>query len=238
MRIQDVAYSIEGKTHTGYLAFDDKRVGAQSGVLVCHQGGGLTEHTKERARMLAELGYVAFALDMYAELATGRTHAMELLTALVENPELLRKRAFAGLEVLKAQPNVDVQRLAAIGYCFGGAVVLELARSRTDLACVVAFHPGLNGLPHSDDRRIGCKVMVCAGVDDPLIPAEAREKFITLMKAIGADWQFLTYGNAGHGFTDKSVDAMGLPGFKYHAPTDRRSWAAMRKLFSETMGPV
>jgi dienelactone hydrolase len=237
MEVQDVAYEVDGKAFTGYLA-DGSNGRKSPGILVCHQGGGLTDHAKERARMLADLGYVAFALDMYGEVATSREHAMSLLTALVQDPLLMRKRADKAIELLNGNRNVDNKRFAAIGYCFGGGVVLELARARTDLACVVAFHPGLTGLPDKDERKIACRVMVCAGVEDPLIPVEAREKFISLMVACGADWQLLTYGNAGHSFTDKSVDAIGIKGFLYHEPTDKRSWSAMRSLFDETLGPV
>lgn len=146
------------------------------GVLVCHQGMGLSDHAKERARMLAELGYIAFALDMYGEVATSREQVMALIGDLVGNPALLRRRATAGLDVLKA----------------GGA--------------------------------------------DPLIPPAARERFIALMNEAEADWQLLTYSHAGHSFTDRTVDALGMPGFFHHAPTDRRSWAAMRDLFDEAMG--
>jgi dienelactone hydrolase len=237
MIIRDIAYPIDDKTYTGYLA-DGANGRNAPGVLVCHQGGGLTDHARERARMLADLGYVAFALDMYAELATSMSHAMALITGLVQDPPLLRKRANAGLDVLKAQASVDTGRLAAIGFCFGGGLVLELARTNPELACVVAFHPGLTGLPEADSRKIAGKVMVCAGVLDPLIPTTARERFIALMNAVGADWQLLTYGQAGHAFTDRGVDAMNMPGFNYHEPTDRRSWAAMRALFDESIGPV
>jgi dienelactone hydrolase len=241
MQTRDISYKVGSKTLTGYLAVPpgtEKR----AGVLVCHQGGGLTEHAKERARMMAEEGHIAFALDMYGEVATSREQAMSLLQCLMTDQEELRKRALAGLAVLKEQTNVDPSRLAAIGYCFGGAVVLELARSAPELKCVVAFHPGMSGpvaLPEKDDRKIpNCKVMVCAGADDPLIPNSAQVKFAELMNAAGADWQFLSYGGAVHSFTDGSVDAMNIPGFKYHAPTDRRSWSAMRDLFEETLGPV
>jgi dienelactone hydrolase len=163
---------------------------------------------------------------------------MALIGGLVGNPPLLRRRAAAGFDVLKAQAGVDPGRLAAIGYCFGGGVVLEMARVHPDLACVVAFHPGLTNQPESDDRKVHSKVMVCAGVLDPLIAPDARERFISLMNAAGADWQLLTYSQAGHSFTDRSVDAFGMPGFFHHAPTDRRSWAAMRDLFDEAMGRV
>jgi dienelactone hydrolase len=235
MNTKNIAYECDGKSLTGYLA-DGTSGGRAPGILVCHQGMGLTEHARERARMLAELGYVAFALDMYGEVATSREQVMALIGDLARNPALLRRRAAAGLDVLKAQPGVDPARLAAIGYCFGGGVVYEMARCHPELACVVAFHPGMTALPEHDDRKIQAKIMVCAGVHDPLIPPAARERFIALMNEVSADWQLLTYGNAGHSFTDRSVDALGMPGFFYHAPTDRRSWAAMRDLFDETMG--
>src|SRR4029077_16091031 len=120
--------------------------------------------------------------------------------------------------------------------CFGGGVVLELARLNVGIAAVAAFHPALTSLPEQDDRKIACKVAVCAGDEDPLIPVDSRERFTRLMRASGADWQFLLYGGAGHSFTDKDVDALGMRGFFYHAPTDRRSWAAMRVLLEEAFG--
>lgn len=238
MIVKDIAYEVDGHKYTGTLADDPQRGEKRPGILVCHQGGGLTEHAKERARMLAGLGYVAFALDMYGEVATSREQAMALIDGLVKNPSELRKRARAGLDVLASQPSVDRTRLAAIGYCFGGGVVLEMARAFDGLSCVVAFHPGLTGLPERDDRKVRCKVMVCAGAEDPLIPSEARERFIKLMTDAQADWQYITYGNAGHSFTDKSVDAFGIEGFFYHAATDVRSWSALRALFDEALWPV
>lgn len=235
MNTKDIAYECDGKALTGYLA--DGAGGQRApGILVCHQGMGLTEHARERARMLAELGYIAFALDMYGEVATSREQVMALIGEMIANRELLHRRAAAGFDVLKAQPGVAPDRLAAIGYCFGGGVVLEMARVHPELACVVSFHPGLTNLPERDHRKIKPKVMVCAGERDPLIPPAARERFIALMNEAEADWQLLTYGNAGHSFTDRTVDALGMPGFAYHEPTDRRSWAAMRDLFDEALG--
>ncbi|MGH6871617.1 MAG: dienelactone hydrolase family protein [Rhizomicrobium sp.] len=231
----EIAYEEGGKRLTGYLA-DGSGGGKAPGILVIHQGGGLAEHTRERARMLAALGYVAFALDLYGETATSREHAMALYTAMSQDVPLLRKRVIAGLDVLKSQASADTARLAAIGYCFGGWTVLEMARLGLGLGCVIAFHPGLQGLPESDDRPVGCKVMVCAGDKDPLITPAARDRFIALMNAAGADWQLLVYGGAGHCFTDKTVDAMAIPNFHYDAATDARSWSAMRQLFDETFG--
>jgi len=225
------------KQLTGYLA-DGSNGKTVPGIVLFHQGGGLTDHTRERARMLAELGYVAFAADMYGELATGRDSAMALLNGLVQNPGLWGERMLAGLATLKAQAHVDPKRLAAIGYCFGGMTVLELVRVTKEAACVVAFHPGLTGLPETDSRPVTGKVMVCAGQLDPLIPPEGRERFLKLMHDAGADLQYINYAKAGHSFTDTTVGAFNMPGFDYHEPTDRRSWAAMRDLFDETFGTI
>ncbi len=236
METKDLPYAVGDKKFTGYFA--DGSAGKNApGILVCHQGGGLTEHTKERARMLGELGYIAFALDLYGEVATGRDHAMRLMAG-VRDPAILRERANAGFDLMRAQSNVDKKGLAAIGYCFGGSLVLELARLRPELSCVVSFHPGLTELPEKDERKIACKVLVCAGAHDPLIPGSARKRFIALMTECGADWQVNVYGNAGHSFTDKTVGALGMQGFDYHEPTDKRSWAAMRQLFDESLGPI
>lgn len=233
MMTADIAYDVGGTKLTGYLADDASRGPGRPGVLIVHQGRGLADHTKERARMLAELGYVAFALDMFGETPPDMQHAMRLLQQMAEDPALLRSRALAGLDQLKEQANVHSKRLAAIGYCFGGVVVLEMARLNVGLAAVAAFHPALNNLPERDDRTIACKVMVCAGDEDPLIPVASRELFASLMRAAGADWQFLLYSHAGHSFTDRDVDRLGMSGFAYHAPTDRRSWAALRELLEE-----
>jgi len=238
MKTADILYDVDGVKLTGWLADDEARGPGRPGVLVVHQGRGLAEHTKDRARLLAELGYVAFALDMFGETPIDMQHAMKLLQQMAENPALLRTRALAGLQQLKHQANVDTNRLAAVGYCFGGGVVLELARLNVGLAAVAAFHPALTNLPGHDDRKIACKVMVCAGYEDPLIPDASRPEFVELMRGSGADWQFLLYGGAGHSFTDKGVDALGMTGFFYHAPTDRRSWAAMRELLEETFGDL
>lgn len=238
MHTKDVSYEAGGRKLTGYFAVDDKRTGKRPGILVCHQGGGLRDHEKERARRLAELGYAAFAYDVYGEVASSPDQAMALLTALIANPKLWHERMLTGLEQLKAQADVDTTRLAAIGFCFGGASVLELTRVTSDLACVVSFHPGLQGVPEKDDRPVHGKVVVCAGDKDPLIPAEGRDRLIAQWKAAQADWQFLIYGKAGHSFTDASVDAFGIPNFKYDAATDRRSWAVMRQMFEESFGTV
>lgn len=235
MIAKDISYSDSGKTLTGYLA-DGSNGRKAPGILVCHQGGGLRDHEKERARMLADLGYVAFAADMYGEVAKERDDAMRLLNAVSGDPALWGARIRAGLAQLVAQPNVDAARLAAIGFCFGGMTVIEAVRATDRLKCVVAFHPGLTHLPEGDPRPVHGKVMVCAGQKDPLIPDEARNRFLKLMREANADLQYINYSGAGHSFTDKTVAAFNIPNFEYHADTDRRSWAAMRGLFDECFG--
>jgi dienelactone hydrolase len=234
---KDVPYKVNGKTYTGYVA--DGSNGKQvPGILVCHQGGGLRDHEKERCRMLAGLGYVAFAQDIYGEIATDRDHAMKLLNGLVATPQMWSSLTLAGLGQLRAQPNADASRLGAIGFCFGGMTVIEMVRFTDTVKCVVAFHPGLTNISELDTRPVHGKVMVCAGQLDPLIPADARERFLTMMANAKADLQYINYSRAGHSFTDKSVDEMGIPGFNYHADTDRRSWAVMRDFLVEVLGPV
>ena len=235
MLTKEVEYTSAGRSLTGYLA--DGSNGAKApGILVCHQGGGMRDHEKQRARMLAERGYVAFALDLYGEAPASRERMGELMDSCVNSSALWDELILAGLAQLKAQASVDSARLAAIGFCFGGMTVLEAVRATTELKCVVAFHPGLTRQRESDPRPVSGKVMVCAGQRDPLIPDDARNQFLRLMKEAGADLQYLNYSDAGHCFTDKTVDALGMPGFSYHAQTDRRSWAAMLDLFDETFG--
>ena len=234
MRTRDIAYEAGGKKLTGYYAVDETRGGQRPGILVCHQGGGLRDHEKERAQKLAELGYAAFAYDVYGEVATTPDQAMTLLRGLMADAKTWHARMLAGIAQLKAQPEVDAARLGAIGFCFGGASVLELSRITSDLRCEVSFHPGLQSVPEQDERPVHGKVVICAGEKDPLIPAEGRDRLIAQMKAAGADWQFLIYGRAGHSFTDRSVDAFGIPNFKYDEATDRRSWAVTRQMFEET----
>ncbi len=237
MITRDITYTCGAKTLTGYLADGSKEKKAP-GILICHQGGGLTGHEKERARMLADLGYVAFALDMFGVSVTKMEQAGPLMDELTSNPALWRERVSAGLDQLTAQPGVDASRLAAIGFCFGGGTVIEMSRWASKLKCLVAFHPGMQGFPEKDDRPVVTKLLVCAGQRDPLIPPEARERFLKLMGDAGADCQLITYARAGHSFTDKTVARFNMPNFEYHADTDRRSWAAMRDLFDETMGPA
>jgi len=186
--------------------------------------------------MLAELGYVAFALDMYGEVATGREHAMALITGLVQNPPLLRKRAAAGFDVLKAQPGVDTGRLAAIGYCFGGGVVLEMARRGMDLASVVSFHGGLATQRPAQKGQVKAQILVCHGADDTFDPPEHVANFQKEMTDAGVTWQMNIYSGAQHAFTNANADKAGIKGVAYNKTADERSWEAMQQFFKTTLG--
>lgn len=234
MDLQPIDYQVNGRTFTGFLA-DGSGGRKVPGVLVAHEGGGLTQHPKDRAIMLAEAGYAAFAMDTFGEAVRDMPHAQGILRDLMAAPDELRARATAALAVLKAQAPVDGARLAAIGFCFGGTTVLELAKTGADVACVVGFHSGLTPARAAEPGRIKAKVMVLMGADDPIAPPDAREAFAAEMTAAGADWQMLVMGGVGHSFTNPEVDALGLPGFKFDATADRRAWGLMRQLFAETI---
>jgi dienelactone hydrolase len=224
----------DGVPLTGYLA-DGSRGGPAPGVLVAHEGGGLGRHTKERARRLAELGYVAFALDYYGEEDPPLDRAMALGKALRADPARFRSRVAAGLEVLLAQSNVDSERLAGIGYCMGGAAIIELARMGAPFRAVVGFHSGfVPGMP-AENAAIKGRLLLCHGADDPIVAEAQRDAFLAEAAAAGIDWQLHLYGGVGHSFTNPDIDALGLPGFAYDEKADRRSWAAMINLFDEVL---
>ena len=237
MELQAIRYEVDGKSFTGYLA-DGSGGRRVPGVLVAHEGAGLVEHPKQRTRRLAELGYVAFAMDIFGGTDLPLEEAKAIVRELRADRAMLRRRAHAALDVLVAHPGVDAQQLAAIGFCFGGTAVLELVRDAADVRCVVGFHAGLDAPPSSDANKFQGKLLVCLGEQDPVVTAEHRDTFVTEMAAGGVDWQMIVYGGAAHSFTNPDIDAYGYPGFAYDAVADRRSWLAMRNLFDETLGPV
>jgi dienelactone hydrolase len=237
MKTEDIEHHADGARLVGYLAVDEARPGRRPGVLVAPEGGGLVDLTKQIARRLAEAGYVAFAMDYYGDgkPLADRSEVMPRITAFMAEPSGIRARASAALAVLASQPQTDPSRLAAIGYCFGGTTVLELARSGADLKAVVGFHSGLGTSRPQDAGNIRAKVLTCIGALDPIIPPEQRQAFEKEMTEGGVDWRMNVYGGAGHSFTNPNSGALGMPGFEYHADTDRRSWAAMVDLFEEAM---
>ena len=236
LQTKDIEYQDGALRMRGLLAYDDAHAGKRPGILVVHEAWGLGEHAMERAKMLAREGYVALAADMYGDrrLASDLPQAMELIGELRTDPAKLRQRAKSALAALKAQPNVDASRLAAIGFCFGGTTVLELARAGADLKGVVSFHGGLQTAAPAEPGAVTPKVLVCTGADDPMIPPDQVTAFEEEMRKAGADWQVIAYGNTVHSFTNPDAGkTVKLDGVAYNAQTDRRSWAAMRAFFDE-----
>jgi dienelactone hydrolase len=240
MKTQDIEYRADGVRLVGYLAVDETRPGKRPGVIVAHEGGGLGEHAKERARRLAALGYVAFASDMFGDgrELTGRDEMMKTIGGLMGDLPKLRGRIRAALEVIRAQPQVEPAKIAGIGYCFGGTTVLELARSGAAVAGVVGFHSGLRTSAPQDARNIKGKVLVQLGADDPLIPVEQRTQFEEEMRKGGVDWRIILYGGTKHSFTNPDAGRLGWDALEYNKSADDRSWRAMLDFFTELFGPV
>jgi dienelactone hydrolase len=230
---QTLEYRGDGKLLHGFLAWDDSRREPRPGILVFHENTGLTEHERERATRLAELGYVALACDMFGERVTPASDAERRAAFEEFRTKRLLPRARAGFEALSAQPQVDKKQMAAIGFCMGGMVALELARSGADLKGVVSFHGGLATTQPAAAGQMKAKVLVCHGALDPFITLEQVTAFASEMQAAAVDFQVVLYGGAMHGFTNPAADRLGRPGVAYHAPSDVRSWAAMRQFFAE-----
>lgn len=216
----------------GYLYYDDASDEKRPGVLVVHEWWGLNDYAKQRARALAELGYVALALDMYGEGKTTEHPQTAGEWAGAVTAELGRERFAAAHALLRDHALTDDGKIGAIGYCFGGGVVLRAAKSGADLRGVVSFHGSLPPEP-VEPGTIKASILVCHGADDSFTSAEQVQAFQQSLKNAGADWQFITYGGAKHSFTSKAADTRGIPALAYNAKADRRSWAAMRSFFDE-----
>jgi dienelactone hydrolase len=232
---ETVEYRVEGTVFHGHLAHDDSTPGKRPAVLVVHEWWGQGDHARQSARDLAALGYVGFAVDMYgdARLTDDPAEAGQWAGAVRGNPERMRARFEAALNTLAADPRVDAARIAAIGYCFGGTVVLEMARAGLPLRGVVSFHGGLKSALPEAPRTIGASVLVLHGADDPLVPDEEVAAFQAEMRAAKADWQFVGYGNAVHSFTNPDVDRHGMAAAKYDPVAAKRAWGAMAQFLAE-----
>jgi dienelactone hydrolase len=237
MHFEDIAYEVDGIEMIGHLAFDDNVDGARPAVLLSHEGPGLDEHVKGRAQRLAALGYCAFALDYHGGGVPilDMEKMFERLNVLMNDPVATRRRGLAGLDVLLGRPEADAARVAAIGYCFGGAMSLEIGRSGADVKAIVGFHPGLSTSP--DSKNITGSVLMCIGTGDPFVPLDARLAFEEDMRDAGVrDWQIDVYGGVGHSFTNRRASEVGMPGIGYHKEADERSWRSMLRLLAETIG--
>jgi len=230
-----IEYQHGDATLQGYLAYDAANNEKRPGILIIHEWWGHNEYAQMRARQLAELGYIAFALDMYGKgvLATEAQKASELAGGFYQDRQLMRERAAAGLEVLTNQKFTDSNRLAVIGFCFGGTTALELARGGADVNGIVSFHGGLNTPDPEDARRIKAAILVLHGADDPYVKAEEVQSFQAEMRNADVDWQMIYYADAVHSFTNPAAGNNKASGAAYNERAARRAWSAMRVFFKE-----
>jgi dienelactone hydrolase len=240
MRMNDLEYREDTEIFRGLIAYDDTASGKQPGVLVFHEGLGLGEHIIERTRRVAKLGYVALAADMFGDRRQARDleDMRRLVGDLRNDPTKLRARGRAALATLASQPQVDAGKLCAIGFCFGGSVVLELARDGADLKAVVSFHGVLATKAPALPGKVRASVLVLTGADDPLAPPDQVAAFENEMRGADVrDWQVITYGNTHHAFTNPAADGSFLSGTLYNEQSDHRSWAAMKRFLEEVILP-
>jgi len=220
----------------GYLAYDEAIEGKRPAVLIVPDFRGLGDFVRERAEALASLGYVALAIDMYGVKPRNDEEARALAKICKDDQSLMRSRAASWLEVLKKRNFTDPKRVAVVGYCFGGGVALELARSGADIAGVVGFHATLKTSNPADSKNIKGKVLIFHGADDPVVPIDEALAFQDEMRKAKVDWQMVFYGSAVHSFTmprsapDQSKRAA------YNEEADRRSWEGMKAFFAEIFG--
>ncbi|MEO8271256.1 MAG: dienelactone hydrolase family protein [Aureliella sp.] len=236
VRTKTVEYRDGDVVLEGFAAWDPAKVSQDApGVLVVHQWMGLTDYEQSRCRQLAEMGYVAFALDIYGTGTRPENpqEASKLAGVYKADRQLYRKRLNLGLEQLRKLPGVDANKLAAIGYCFGGTGVLELARSGAEVQGVVSFHGGLDSPTPEDGKNIKAKVLVQHGEDDPFVPkadiAAMQQEFNTA----GVDWQMIIYSQSVHSFTQPAAGSDNSRGAAYNERSDKRSWLVMQQFFNE-----
>jgi dienelactone hydrolase len=228
-----VEYSAQGVVMKGYLAYDEAIKGKRPGVLVVHEWWGLNDYARKRAQMLAELGYTALAVDMYGDgkQAMHPDDAGKFSSELMKNFDVAKARFLAAMDFLKQQPTLDFTCIAAIGYCFGGGVVLNMARQGVDLQGVASFHGNLAAVKPAQPGGIKAKIPVLHGADDKFVPSEQIEAFKEEMKSAAADFKFISYPGAVHSFTNPDADAYGkkfnLP-LAYNASADKKSWDEMK----------
>lgn len=237
VQTEEVAYTAGGLTMQGYLAYDANQDDPRPGILVVHEWWGHNEYARRRARMLAELGYTALAVDMYGEGKTADhpDDAGAFAQAALSDLDAAQARFEAAMEVLQNHPTVEAEQIAAIGYCFGGAVVLNMARRGVDLDGVVSFHGSLDTQEPAQPGAITSRILVLHGAADPFIPPEAVARFRQEMDAAGASYEFIEYPGATHSFTSPEADSAAarfdMP-VAYHPEADAESWQAMQDFFN------
>jgi dienelactone hydrolase len=235
---EEVTYTTESTTMKGYLAYDASIKEKRPGILVVHEWWGHNDYTRERARMLAELGYTALAVDMYGDgkQANHPDDAGKFSGMVMQNIDEAKARFDSALKLLKSQPSVDSTEIAAIGYCFGGSVVLTMANAGEDLDAVAAFHSGVQ-LPIMPNKDLKARVLVCNGAADPFVSPESVVAYKEAMDGTGADYKYIAYEGAQHAFTSKEADSLGqkfgLP-LAYQEQADKASWEELKLLLNKT----
>ena len=236
VRTRFVEYKDGETVLEGFVAWDPDRVAKPApGILVVHQWLGLTDYEQSRCRQLAELGYVAFALDIYGKTTrpTNVQEAGRFAGTYKSDRQLYRRRLNLGLEQLRLQQGVAKEKLAAIGYCFGGTGVLELARSGAKVLGVVSFHGGLDSPTPADGKNIQSKILICHGNDDPFVPVKDIDAMKAELDSAKVDYQLISYSGAVHSFTQPMAGNNNAAGATYNEKADRRSWVAMNAFFRE-----
>jgi dienelactone hydrolase len=235
---KNVRYSAQGVTMIGYLAYDKNISGKRPGVLVVHEWWGLNDYARKRAQMLAELGYTTLAVDMYGgdKVAADPDDAAKFSSELMKNFDMAKTRFLAAMDILKKNPTVDPTRIAAIGYCFGGGIVLNMARQGVDLKGVASFHGNLAAVKPAQPGSIKAKILVLNGEADSFTPPQQIADFKKEMDTAGADYRFISYPGAKHSFTNPEADELAkkfnMP-IAYNAEADKRSWEELQKFFKE-----
>jgi dienelactone hydrolase len=235
---KDVSYEANGKTLKGYIAYDDAIKGKRPGVLVVHEWWGQNEYARKRARMLAELGYTALAVDMYGDgkVVDNPDDAGKLSTEVSKDMPMAKARFEAGMQLLRKQETVDANEIAAFGYCFGGGVVLNMARMGEDLKGVASFHGGLGTDSPAQPGKIKARIISFSGDADPMIAADKVAGFKKEMESAGANYRVVTYSGAKHAFTNPDADELGkkfkLP-IAYDAAADKDSWEQAKMFLRE-----
>jgi len=233
----EITYTTDSTTMKGYIAYDSNSKVKRPGIVVVHEWWGHNEYVRKRADMLASLGYTAIAVDMYGDgkQAEHPDDAGKFAMSVMSNLPEATERFNAALDLLKKHESVDADKIAAIGYCFGGSVALTMANSGADLDAVAAFHSGV-ALPVMPNSKLSARVLVCNGADDPFISSESVTAFKSAMDSIGAKYEYISYPGAKHSFTSKEADAngekFGLP-LAYNAEVDQKSWTSLQELLQK-----
>ena len=235
---KEIVYSADGTSMKGFLVYDGDIKGKRPGVLVVHEWWGHNDYARERARMLAELGYTALAIDMYGDgkQANHPDDAGKFAMEIFNNIETAQARFMAAYNLLKSQETTDENKIAAIGYCFGGGVVLHMARIGTDLKAVASFHGGIQAITPAEKNKVKAFLLVCNGADDSFVTQEQINAFKQEMDSAGVQYEFINYEGAKHSFTNPIADSVGqkfnMP-LEYNEKADKESWEKMKSVFQK-----